>query len=94
MNFNITSTLLIRLLQSSSRQHCHVLKPVTTHTSGRRTFKDSYSGAIGNLGLSYYLIPFPLSLKKSYQGKEDEMGEACGSLGGGEGCIQHFGWEA
>jgi hypothetical protein len=26
--------------------------------------------------------------------KEDEMGGACGMHGGGEGCIQHFGWEA
>jgi hypothetical protein len=26
--------------------------------------------------------------------KEDEMGGACGVHGGGEGCIQHFGWEA
>jgi hypothetical protein len=26
--------------------------------------------------------------------KEDEMGGACGAHGGGEGCIQHFGWEA
>jgi hypothetical protein len=25
---------------------------------------------------------------------EDEMGGACGAHGGGEGCIQHFGWEA
>jgi hypothetical protein len=22
------------------------------------------------------------------------MGGACGAHGGGEGCIQHFGWEA
>jgi hypothetical protein len=28
------------------------------------------------------------------QSKEDEMGGACGAHGGGEGCIQHFGWEA
>jgi hypothetical protein len=28
------------------------------------------------------------------QSKEDEMGRACGAHGGGEGCIQHFGWEA
>jgi hypothetical protein len=28
------------------------------------------------------------------QSKEDEMGGACGTHGGGEGCIQHFGWEA
>jgi hypothetical protein len=27
------------------------------------------------------------------QSKEDEMGGACGAHGGGEGCIQHFGWE-
>jgi hypothetical protein len=26
--------------------------------------------------------------------KEDEMGGACGVHGGGEGCIQHLGWEA
>jgi hypothetical protein len=26
--------------------------------------------------------------------KEDEIGGACGVHGGGEGCIQHFGWEA
>jgi membrane glycosyltransferase len=26
--------------------------------------------------------------------KRDEMGRACGANGGGEGCIQHFGWEA
>jgi hypothetical protein len=25
---------------------------------------------------------------------EDEMGGACGAHGGGEGCVQHFGWEA
>jgi hypothetical protein len=25
---------------------------------------------------------------------KDEMGGACGALRGGEGCIQHFGWEA
>jgi hypothetical protein len=25
--------------------------------------------------------------------KEDELGGACGAHGGGEGCIQHFGWE-
>jgi hypothetical protein len=31
---------------------------------------------------------------KSDQNKEDEMGGACGAHGGGEGCIQHFGWEA
>jgi hypothetical protein len=30
----------------------------------------------------------------SDQGKEDEMGGACGSHGGGDGYIQHFGWEA
>jgi hypothetical protein len=29
-----------------------------------------------------------------YQSKEDEMGGACGAHGGGEGCIQHIGWEA
>jgi hypothetical protein len=23
-----------------------------------------------------------------------KMGGACGAHGGGEGCIQHFGWEA
>jgi hypothetical protein len=34
------------------------------------------------------------SIVKSDQGKEDEMGGACGAHGGGEGCIQHFGWEA
>jgi hypothetical protein len=34
------------------------------------------------------------SIVKSDQSKEDEMGEACGAHGGGEGCIQHFGWEA
>jgi hypothetical protein len=28
------------------------------------------------------------------QYKLDEMGGACGTHGGGEGCIQHFGWEA
>jgi hypothetical protein len=28
------------------------------------------------------------------QSKEDEVGGACGAHGGGEGCIQHFGWEA
>jgi hypothetical protein len=28
------------------------------------------------------------------QSKEDEMGGACGEHGGGEGCIQYFGWEA
>jgi hypothetical protein len=28
------------------------------------------------------------------QSKEDELGGACGALGGDEGCIQHFGWEA
>jgi hypothetical protein len=28
------------------------------------------------------------------QGKEDEMGGACGAHGGGEGCIKHFAWEA
>jgi hypothetical protein len=28
------------------------------------------------------------------QSKEDEMDGACGAHGGGEGCIQHFGWEA
>jgi hypothetical protein len=28
------------------------------------------------------------------QSKEDEMGGACGVNEGGEGCIQHFGWEA
>jgi hypothetical protein len=28
------------------------------------------------------------------QSKEDEMGGACGAHGGGEGCIQHYGWEA
>jgi hypothetical protein len=28
------------------------------------------------------------------QSKEDEMSGACGVHGGGEGCIQHFGWEA
>jgi hypothetical protein len=27
------------------------------------------------------------------QSKEDEIGGACGTHGGGEGCIQHFGWE-
>jgi hypothetical protein len=27
------------------------------------------------------------------QSKEGEMGGACGAHGGGEGCIQHFGWE-
>jgi hypothetical protein len=26
--------------------------------------------------------------------KEDEVGGACGTHGGDEGCIQHFGWEA
>jgi hypothetical protein len=26
--------------------------------------------------------------------QEDEMGGACGAHGGGEGCIQHFSWEA
>jgi hypothetical protein len=26
--------------------------------------------------------------------KEDEMGGACGAHGEGEGCIQHFVWEA
>jgi hypothetical protein len=26
--------------------------------------------------------------------KENEMGGACGEHGGGEGCIQHCGWEA
>jgi hypothetical protein len=31
------------------------------------------------------------SVVKSDQSKEDEMGGACG---GGEGYIQHFGWEA
>jgi hypothetical protein len=25
--------------------------------------------------------------------KEDEMGGACGTHGGGEGCVQHFDWE-
>jgi hypothetical protein len=34
------------------------------------------------------------SIVKSDQSKEDEMGWACGAHGGGEGCIQHFGWEA
>jgi hypothetical protein len=34
------------------------------------------------------------TIVKSDQSKEDEMGGACGTLGGGEGCIQHFGWEA
>jgi hypothetical protein len=29
----------------------------------------------------------------SKESKEDEMGGACGVHGGGEGCIQHFGWE-
>jgi hypothetical protein len=24
--------------------------------------------------------------------KEDEMGRACGTHGGGERCLQHFGW--
>jgi hypothetical protein len=28
------------------------------------------------------------------QSEEDEMGGACGTHGGGEECIQHFGWEA
>jgi hypothetical protein len=28
------------------------------------------------------------------QSKEDEMVGAGGAHGGGEGCIQHFGWEA
>jgi hypothetical protein len=28
------------------------------------------------------------------ESEEDEMGGACGAYGGGEGCIQHFGWEA
>jgi hypothetical protein len=28
------------------------------------------------------------------QSKEDEMDGVCGAHGGGEGCIQHFGWEA
>jgi hypothetical protein len=28
------------------------------------------------------------------QSKEDEMGRACDVHRGGEGCIQHFGWEA
>jgi hypothetical protein len=28
------------------------------------------------------------------ESKKDEMGGACGAHGGGEGCIQHFGWEA
>jgi hypothetical protein len=28
------------------------------------------------------------------QSKEDEMGGECGAHEGGEGCIQHFGWEA
>jgi hypothetical protein len=26
--------------------------------------------------------------------KVDEIGGACGAHGGGEGCIQNFGWEA
>jgi hypothetical protein len=26
--------------------------------------------------------------------KKDEIGGACGAHGGGEGCIQHFGWDA
>jgi hypothetical protein len=30
----------------------------------------------------------------SDQSKENEMGGASGTHGGGEGCIQHFGWEA
>jgi hypothetical protein len=30
----------------------------------------------------------------SDQSKEDEMGGACGTHGGGEGRIQHFDWEA
>jgi hypothetical protein len=31
---------------------------------------------------------------RGIKSKEDEMGGAGGALGGGEGCIQHFGWEA
>jgi hypothetical protein len=31
---------------------------------------------------------------KGDQSKEDEMGGAGGAQGGGEGCIQYFGWEA
>jgi hypothetical protein len=34
------------------------------------------------------------SIVKGDQSKEDEMSGACGAHGGGEGCIQHFGWEA
>jgi hypothetical protein len=26
--------------------------------------------------------------------KEDEVGETCGTFGGGESCLECFGWEA
>jgi hypothetical protein len=32
--------------------------------------------------------------KRRNLSEEGEMGGACGAHGGGEGCIQHFGWEA
>jgi hypothetical protein len=34
------------------------------------------------------------SIVRVIKAKEDEMGGTCGAHGGGEGCIQHFGWEA
>jgi hypothetical protein len=34
------------------------------------------------------------SIVRVIKAKEDEMGGACGTNGGGEGYIQHFGWEA
>jgi hypothetical protein len=39
-------------------------------------------------------LPHMLIGKVFQRLKEDEMGGACGAHGGGEGCIQHFGWEA
>jgi hypothetical protein len=34
------------------------------------------------------------SIVRVIKAKKDEIGGACGAHGGGEGCIQHFGWEA